>query len=122
MSKISRSQLLHRLSQDHLLITGLATCILLIIAQWLILLIYIWQLPPEVPLYYSLPIGIDQLVHRYYLILPPLIATLSLLTWLILFQLGSNLMLFFHQLSLWLTALIIFISAIALLHVIIIIY
>lgn len=111
-----------RLLKDHIIVIGITTAILLVATQWIVFAIYFFRLPPEIPLFYSLAVGEDQLASSIELITLPIAATLSCMAWCLIFYTQKALKPFFHQLSLWLTNIVIFLSAIALLHIIIIIY
>lgn len=109
-------------SQDNITMTGFTTAFVLTLAQWLIILIYIWQLPPEVPLFYSFPVGDDQLADKYWLLIIPTISTLSLILWWALFYFSRRVISVFHHITSWFTALIALVGAVSLLHIIILIY
>lgn len=111
-----------RLLKDHIIVIGITTAILLVAAQWIVFAIYFFRIPPEIPLYYSLMIGEEQLASSVELITLPIAAMVSCIVWCLIFYTQKALKPFFHQLSLWLTNIVIFLSAIALLHIIIIIY
>jgi hypothetical protein len=118
----SSGSLFIRIGQDHIVLTGFATTLLLCLVQWFLILFYIWRLPPEVPLYYNLALGTDQLADKIFLLLPPSFSLLFTVMWLLYYRIGANLIPFFHQLTSWLTTLVVLLAAISLLHIIILVY
>ncbi len=86
--------------------------------QWLTFIVFIKRLPPQVPLWYSLPSGSSQLGNKQDLIFIPIIATLFLITsTFILFAHKSSVAMYTH-LIVWLTVLIQALFLIGLLNII----
>lgn len=107
---------------DHIVLTGMITACLLTLGQWLVIAVYIWQLPPQIPLFYSHIAGHEQLAIRNWLFIIPVISSMSvIICWLIL-KFSTTLISVFHQLVSWFTALIIFIASVSLIHIIILVY
>ncbi len=64
---------------DRVIRLSLVASLILMLVQFIFLLIYWTRIPPEVPLYYSLPAGAARLAPKNHLLVLPL---LSILTWL----------------------------------------
>ena len=103
---------------DYWVRTGLLTAAVLTLIQWIIFGIYAWQLPPEIPFYYSLPSGSSQLAgSEWFLFLPSLNLGFLLIN-TILLRLQQHLVQIYLQLFTWLTTLICFLITIAMVHTI----
>lgn len=114
---MSRSSLLAILSADSALRWGVVLAAVLLLMQWLILGIFIWQLPPEIPLFYSLPLGKMRLAERSYYMLIPALSTVVVVVQLILIRLSVSLPKIFLQILAWGAVLFTFISLVAMVNI-----
>jgi hypothetical protein len=97
---------------------GLALGGFCLLIQWGLVGLFIWQLPPEIPLWYSLPAGTMQLSAReWFLLLPGLSLGIGIVN-LIMIRIGAAAVKVYASLMMWLTTLIIFMATIAMLHII----
>lgn len=78
------------------------------------------QLPPQIPLFYSLPYGFGQLASMYWIFLIP---SLSLASWLIVFFLTKLKVqtTIYHHVQFWMLQLILFLFTISLIHIVLVI-
>jgi hypothetical protein len=89
-----------------------------LIIQWLLVGFFIWQLPPEIPLWYSLPAGKVQLATREWFLLLPAISLGAFFVNIILTRLGLFMVKVYVPLIMWLTALMLFMVTVAMGHII----
>ena len=110
------------LANDQVILAGLVTGLLLVLIQWVIVLWYVWQMPAEIPLFYSLPGGSDQLAIKNWLWLIPVISTISLMISLLIIRLSLSVERVFHQLMMWLTCLVGFLGLVVLVHILVLVF
>lgn len=65
--------------KDKLMVKLFKLNIGLICLQWILFGVFLVYLPPELPLLYSKPWGVDQLVNKYYLSILPASSTILLI-------------------------------------------
>lgn len=78
--------------------------------------IFWWQLPPQVPLFYSLPYGTNQLATREWVLLLPGLAVLTWISYFLLSRLDVSSGIYIKILR-WLHVLGLFLLTIALVHI-----
>jgi hypothetical protein len=113
--------LLSTIKDDPWMLSGLLIGGVMWLMQMMILAVFYGQLPPEVPLYYSLPTGIEQLAAKAFLWMLPGITLLFLLTSLVIMRMGMTTLKIFHQTLIWLTGLVGFMSLVSLMRIILLI-
>lgn len=64
---------------DMVVRASLVFSLILMLVQFVLLLVYWTRIPPEVPLFYSLPSGAARLAHKNYVLVVP---CMSAVTWL----------------------------------------
>lgn len=88
-----------------------------LLVQLLFTGIFAWQLPPQIPLFYSLPYGSSQLADRgWFLMLPAFSVVVFLLHW-VLISWGRRFMGIYIELLSWLSTLLLFLITVAMVHV-----
>ena len=87
------------------------------LSQWLIFGLFTWQLPPQIPLYYSLPTGESQLADKNMFILIPLLSVGIIVINSILIRLNKDTPPIYPQIIAWATALTTFLATIGMLHI-----
>jgi len=113
-----RFTLFGTITQAPLLRWGLVCSAFCLLVQWLLVGFFVWQLPPEIPLWYSEPTGKLQLADRgWYLLLPGATLALFILN-LGFIKLGLGTLRVYAFISIWLTTLIVFLMTIAMVHII----
>lgn len=90
-------------------------------AQLMIVGIFSWQLPPQIPLWYSLPYGRAQLADRLWFLIIPALSLAGFLVFWLLSKLGRNFLAIYLQLLAWLVALISFLGLVAMIHIVILV-
>lgn len=114
---MSKPSLLAILSADSTLRWGIVMAAILLLMQWLALGIFIWQLPPEIPLFYSLPLGKMRLAERSLYMLLPALSTVMVVVQLILIRLSIQLQKIYLQILAWGAALVVFLSLVAMVNI-----
>lgn len=118
----TQTKLSEYILNDQLILAGFSTAIILIVTQLILVGLYVWQLPPEIPLFHSLLAGADQLVDRVWLVIIPILSIISLfITW-ILIKISLQFITTFHQIISWFSVLIVFLGTISVVHVIVLVY
>jgi len=79
--------------------------------------IYWWQLPPEIPLFFSLPYGPSQLSQRVWFFLLPGLSLFCFICFPMLTKFKVKSSLYLPMLS-WLTTLSLFLLSLAMIHII----
>ncbi len=110
--------LLAMVSKDMGLLWGVVVAVGLVLGQWLLMAFFFWQLPPEIPLWYSLPLGSQQLAIRNWFWLLPVIGLVCLFSNMVLLRLSLGTVSVFRQIIVWLGALVELLLVIALTHII----
>jgi hypothetical protein len=105
------------LSLDKSLRQALGVSVFIIVLQWVFMAFYAWQLPPEIPLFYSEPYGAAQLADRGYFFLLPLSTLFFTGLNVVLLQLGMRAVRMYIPLIGWLTTLYAFLASIAMVHI-----
>jgi len=90
--------------------------LLLVLFSLIVTLVFWWRLPPQVPLFYSLPYGVSQLATKEWFFILPGLSTLTWLGYLILSKQSVKSGIYI-QLMKWLFLLSLFLLAIAIIHV-----
>lgn len=90
---------------------------LLLILILVITAIWGWRLPPEIPIFYSLPQGSSQLAVRGWFFILPVSGLIFYILALISIGLSVNLVRIFPQITIWLTAVNLLLMAIAIIHI-----
>jgi hypothetical protein len=90
-------------------------CLIII---WLVFALFLTRLPPQLPLWYSLPPGTSQLGNRQDLIFIPILATSSLLISSILLLIHKSSVAIYTYLVLWITLLVQLLFLISLINII----
>lgn len=104
-------------STDRGLLAGALLAFALLLAQWFVLLVNFVDLPPELPIYFSLPTGTDQLAYRWWVFLIPGFSSLSVFAGLLIIRLTLSMLRVFHHLVLWLSVLIVLLGLVSVGHV-----
>jgi len=89
-----------------------------LVIMWVLVGIFLWQLPPEIPMWYSLPPGVNQLSSREWFLLIPSLALVMTVVNMIVIRLGLGGVKIFGYMVAWLTALLVFLAGIAMVHII----
>lgn len=89
---------------------------------WILLLnivltaVFWWQLPPQIPLFYSLPYGVNQLVSREWFFLLPLGSLIIWITYFMLARWSVNSSIYINILK-WLHILCLFLFSLSIIHI-----
>jgi hypothetical protein len=86
----------------------------------IIAVIFWWQLPIQIPLFYSLPYGTLQLVSREWIFLLPSLSILFLISYLLLSRLTVQSKIFQNTIK-WLHLLGLFLLIVAIVHILLIV-
>jgi len=86
----------------------------------LITAIFWWQLPPQIPLFYSLPYGSNQLASRTWVVLLPALSLFVWLSYYFLSKLPYNSVTFIQILK-WLQITCLFLITTALIHIVLVV-
>jgi len=106
---------------DRVVRNGMIATAFLLLIQWGVFGVFIWRLPPEIPLFYSLPLGAAQLAQREWIFILPLSSTLFTgLNWLLMRLIPTSMPIYPEFLS-WLNTLYSFLAFIAMIHITLII-
>jgi hypothetical protein len=113
-----RSIFFEALAGDGALGWPLSLSVAGLVVMWILIGIFLWQLPPEVPMWYSLPPGASQLSSREWFLLIPSLALAMTTVNMIVIRLGLGGVKIFGYMVAWLTALLVFLAGIAMVHII----
>lgn len=91
---------------------------LLSLLQWILLFVYGWKIPPEIPLFYSSPIGVGQLADKLWFLIIPVISLVCILFSLVFVRLSRYLPPLFSYLIVWGTTLNVLLLLIVMIHII----
>jgi hypothetical protein len=81
--------------------------------------VFWWQLPPEIPLFYSLPYGVSQLAGRGWFLLLPGYSVLVYLIGQLLMRWNLKSTLFAPMIS-WLQTLCLFLATLVMIHIVLV--
>ncbi|OGV96628.1 hypothetical protein A2W24_01550 [Microgenomates group bacterium RBG_16_45_19] len=95
---------------------GLGLGLVLIGCQGLVLVVWGLKLPPEIPLYYSMPQGEQQLAEKGWLLISLGLSLLALVTNLVIIGLSGQLVKVFPEIVTWLTTVCILLLTLTLVH------
>lgn len=98
--------------------SGLITSIALSVMQWIIFGLFVWQLPPEIPLYFSLPTGQNQLANKDMYILIPLVCLSITILNSILMRFKKDTPPVYASIIVWSSVLICLLGTISMLHIV----
>ncbi len=98
---------------DMVVRTSLAFSLILMVIQFVLLLVYWTRIPPEVPLFYSLPVGSSRLATKGYLLTLPLLSALTWISSFFLIKLSSESMIVYRRLIVWFVSVTILLLLIA---------
>lgn len=113
--KISLGEIMTR---EPAIAWGLGICAVNLLIQWLLVGLFIWQLPPEIPLWYSLPSGKMQLASPPWLLVIPGLSMIFFMTNLITMRWGQTLISVRISMMTWLSALMLCLATVAMIHII----
>jgi hypothetical protein len=80
---------------------SLILSLLLMVIQFVLLLVYWTRIPPEVPLFYSLPSGAARLAHKNNLLILPLMSALTWFSNFFLIKLSDANLAVYRRLIVW---------------------
>lgn len=101
---------------------GMVLVGLMLLLEWGLVAGYYRQLPPEIPLFYSQPLGAAQLATRpWILLIPGLGMVFSVLAWLVL-RMSFRMDAVFNQIVIWMLVLLQLLGMAALLHTLILVF
>lgn len=89
------------LKEDMVIKSGLAFSLLLMIMQFVILLVYWTRIPPEVPLFYSLPPGTSRLAKKSFVLIIPFVSMITWLSSFLLIKLSPENLIIYRRLIIW---------------------
>jgi hypothetical protein len=113
-----RSLFIQTLVEDAVVGWAVGLSVLMLLIQWLIVGGFMWQLPPEIPLWYSLPAGSSQLSSRDWFLLLPMMAAAATLVNLIVIRLSLRGARIFVQMMAWMQALLVFLATLSMVHIV----
>lgn len=93
-----------------------------LVLVWIMVVTFYWQLPPEIPLFYSLLTGELQLADKMWFWLVPAMVTILGLINLLFIRMAQRLHVIAQQMIAWLTVLMVFMSMVAMFYVIILVF
>lgn len=106
------------ITQRPSLVWGVVLMILLVLSQWAVVAIFMWQLPPEIPMWYSLPPGKQQLTQVEWFWMLPIMGLVLLVINILLLKISLNLLSVFKYLVVWLGVLVEMLLTIAMVHIV----
>lgn len=86
---------------DMVVRVSLAFSLILMVIQFVLLLVFWTRIPPEVPLFYSLPSGASRLANKGYVLVLPLMSALTWISSFFLIKLSSESMIVYRRLIVW---------------------
>jgi hypothetical protein len=89
------------IKMDMTVRASLIFSLLLMVVQFVLLLIYWTRIPPEIPLFYSLPSGAARLAHKNNLLLLPLMSALTWFSNFFLIKLTNTALSVYRRLIVW---------------------
>lgn len=102
----SKSNFFTPIAQSGVLLLGFWVSILLLIVQWVITGVFFSQLPPEVPLLYSLPYGKARLIEKQWFLLLPALGIVFWLVNILMMRIFKEAHVLIRQMTVWTTCLI----------------
>lgn len=110
------------IKSDRAVSLGLITGGVMVLGQLAMMAGWGWRLQPEIPLFYSLPVGEQQLsTARWFLILP-ISGWLFYITSYLLIGLSGGMVKVFPQMVVWLSNVAIFIITAAMINILMLVY
>lgn len=106
------------LMRDYQVRWGLAVAILFSVFQWILFGFYGWRLPPEIPMFYSLPGGSAQLTGSEWFIFLPSLTLVMVVINGFLIRMQQDMLIVYLRLFSWTTALLAFLVTLSMLHTI----
>lgn len=97
----NQSSVWRLIKTDVVVRASLAFSLILMVMQFILLLVYWTRIPPEVPLFYSLPSGASRLASKGYLLVLPLMSTLTWTSSFFLIKLSSGSLTVYRRLIAW---------------------
>lgn len=113
-----RSVFIQALVDDRVIGWAVGFSVLMLVFQWLIVGGFMWQLPPEIPLWYSLPTGASQLSSRDWFLLLPILSAGATLVNLVIIRLSLRGIRIFVQMVAWMQALLVFLATLSMVHIV----
>jgi hypothetical protein len=104
------------LINDKAIRAGLIMGLIVLLLQWVSVIGWAWRLPPEIPLYYSLPIGQLQLTGRLWFFILPVASLFFYLINLVIVAGSGSLNKVFPQVTTWLTDVSLALLLLAMVH------
>jgi len=91
--------------------------ILCLVVQWILVVLFVWRLPPEIPMWYSLPSGRLQIGSGIWFWLLPGLSLIFGLINLTFLQFGGGTVKIYSSLQLWLTSVVMLLATIAMINI-----
>jgi hypothetical protein len=107
------------ISKEASVTWGLVIGAICLLGQWVMVGLFIWQLPPEIPLWYSLPAGSQQLTDRQWLLIIPGISLGIFGLNLLILRFGISSIKVLFSILVWLTTLGLFMATVAMIHILV---
>lgn len=104
-------------SESQAVTTNRGYGLLILIINVVITLVFWWQLPPEIPLYYTMPYGKSQLAAKIWFLLLPLLSIVCFAMGQFLAKLKLRSSLFSVMIG-WLETLCLFLLMLAMIHIV----
>lgn len=89
------------IKMDMAVRVSLIFSLILMVIQFVLLLIYWTRIPPEIPLFYSLPSGAARLAHKNNLLILPLMSALTWFSHFFLIKLTDTALPVYRRLIVW---------------------
>ena len=100
--------------------SGYGYGLLLVIFNVVITAFFWWQLPPQIPLFYSLPYGTSQLATKIWFFILPILSVLIWVSYFLLSKIKTNTKIY-TQILMWLHFTSLVLVTIALLHIVLVV-
>lgn len=110
------------LSTDPVSRPAVFAVVVLLLTQWVILGVFGWRLPPEIPLFYSLPAGATQLASREWFLLLPVTSVVVTVVNLYLCLIATRIRMLIAQLVAWFSVLYLFLTLLSMIHIIFMVF
>ena len=94
--------------------------LLMVVFDLIITAFFWWQLPPQIPLFYSLPYGVSQLAPKLWFFVLPILSLLVWICYFLLSKIKTNTMIY-TQILMWLHFTALLLITIALVHIVLVV-
>lgn len=113
-----QSVFISTITRESRLVWGVFLMTACVVIMWALAATFMWQLPPEIPYWYSLPPGRQQLAPVNWFWLLPVMGLTILVVNLILLRISFTLLPVYKHIVVWLGCLVQLLLTIAMVHIV----